>query len=115
MEAGYGPFTIFVSEQLMLAMTYIYAGEREFGLDQAYRCFHNLMAKGYTWDQPCVIEAKTGNRIAGFDYYQNLMLWSLPAAIAGKDLRGPCAPSGLVNRVLQAASANASAVTGRLP
>ncbi len=115
MEAGYGPFTIFVSEQLMLAMTYIYAGEREFGLDQAYRCFHNLMAKGYTWDQPCVIEAKTGNRIAGFDYYQNLMLWSLPAAIAGKDLRGPCAPSGLVNRVLQAASANASAITGHLP
>ena len=27
--AGYGPYTYFVSEQLMLAMTYIYAGEME--------------------------------------------------------------------------------------
>ena len=33
--AGYGPYTYFVSEQLMLAMTYMYAGEVNFGLEQA--------------------------------------------------------------------------------
>ena len=105
MDAGYGPFTIFVSEQLMLAMTYIYAGEREFGLEQARRCLYNLMAKGYTWNQPCIVQAKSGERISGYDYYQNLMLWSLPATMKGQDLRTPCASSGLVARVLQAGRA----------
>ena len=33
-EAGYGPYTYFVSEQLMLAMTYMYAGQMEFGLNR---------------------------------------------------------------------------------
>lgn len=103
-EAGYGPYTFFVSEQLMLAMTYMYAGEMEFGLEQARRCMHNLMAKGYTWDQPCIVQAKTGERISGYDYYQNMMLWSLPAALEGQDLSGPCKPGGLVNRVMQAAT-----------
>jgi uncharacterized protein (DUF608 family) len=101
-EAGYGPYTYFVSEQLMLAMTYMYAGEFDFGLEQARRCMHNLMEKGYTWNQPCIVQAATGDRISGYDYYQNMMLWSLPAALEGKDLSGPSAPGGLVDRVVQA-------------
>lgn len=101
-QAGYGPYTYFVSELLMLAMTYMYAGEREFGLELARRCMHNLMAKGYTWNQPCIIRADTGERISGYDYYQNLMLWSVPAAAEGKDLVGAYATGGLVDRVLRA-------------
>jgi hypothetical protein len=30
--------------------------------------------------------------MSGYDYYQNLMLWSSPVAAEGKDLRAPCAP-----------------------
>jgi uncharacterized protein (DUF608 family) len=101
-EAGYGPYTYFVSEELILAMTYIYAGETDFGVEQARRCIFNLIEKGYTWNQPCVVQAATGERMSGFDYYQNMMLWALPAALEGADLRGPCAPGGLVDRMIQA-------------
>ena len=31
--------------------------------------------------------ADTGERTDGNDYYQDMMLWSLPAALEGKDLR----------------------------
>jgi uncharacterized protein (DUF608 family) len=100
--AGYGPYTYFVSEQLMLAMTYMYAGDMEFGLEQARKCLENLLNKGYYWNQPCIVQAATGERISGYDYYQNLMLWSVPAAVEGKDLHGPCAPGGVVDRVIEA-------------
>lgn len=100
--AGYGPYTYFVSEQLMLAMTYMYAGDVEFGIEQARRCMANLVQKGYTWNQPCIIQAATGRRISGYDYYQNLMLWSIPAALARRDLSGPCRKGGLVDRVITA-------------
>jgi uncharacterized protein (DUF608 family) len=101
-EAGYGPYTYFVSELLMLAMTYMYTGEREFGLELGRRCMYNLMAKGFTWNQPCIIRADTGERISGYDYYQNLMVWSLPAAVEGTDIRGHCASGRLVDRIIQA-------------
>jgi uncharacterized protein (DUF608 family) len=101
-EAGYGAYTYFVSEQLMLAMTYMYAGEVDFGIEQARRCMHNLLQKGYTWNQPCIVQAATGERMSGYDYYQNMMLWSLPAAIAGTHLGIPSAKGGLVDRVIAA-------------
>jgi hypothetical protein len=34
-----------------------------------------------------------------------MMLWSLPAAIEGKDLAAPTKPGGLVDRVVKAAQA----------
>jgi uncharacterized protein (DUF608 family) len=103
-QAGYGPYTYFVSEQLMLAMTCIYAGEVDFGLEQARRCLYNLVQKGYTWNQPCIVQAATGERISGYDYYQNLMLWALPAAIENADLREASAFGGFVDRVIKAGS-----------
>jgi hypothetical protein len=33
-----------------------------------------------------------------------MMLWSVPAAMAGQDLAGPCKPGGLVARILKAAA-----------
>jgi hypothetical protein len=32
-----------------------------------------------------------------------MMLWSLPAALAGQAVDGPCEPGGLVDRVIKAA------------
>jgi uncharacterized protein (DUF608 family) len=87
----------------MLAMTYMYAGEMEFGMTQARKCFENLVDKGYYWNQPCIIQAETGARISGYDYYQNMMLWSVPAALEKSDLRGPCKPGKFIDLIIQAA------------
>jgi hypothetical protein len=47
-------------------------------------------------------DADTGQRAFGADYYQNMMLWAVPAALAGQDLTGPLQAGGLVERILQA-------------
>ena len=89
----------------MLAMTYMYHGQREFGLEIAHRCWENITCtQRLTWDSPNLFrgDMDTGERNFGSDYYQNMMLWSLPAALAGQDLRGPCESGGLVARLLAA-------------
>lgn len=105
-DKGYGTHSYFTSELLMLAMTYMYKGEREFGLELARRCWENIVCRwGYAWDMPCFFrgDRDTGERSGGLDYGQDLMLWSLPAAIAGEPFHGPLKPGGLVERVLRAA------------
>jgi uncharacterized protein (DUF608 family) len=102
----------------MLAMTYMYGGQRDFGLDLTRRTVHEVVQRGLYWNWPVVIDPAPGGwdaspeknptlepkTVAGMDYYQNMMLWSLPAAMEGQDLSGPCAPGGLVDRVLKAAA-----------
>jgi uncharacterized protein (DUF608 family) len=92
---GYGTYSYFPPELLMLAMTYMYHGERDFGLWLAQRCWENIVCKQrLTWDQPNFFRGglDSGERDFGNDYYQNMMLWSLPAAMQGQALHGPCAP-----------------------
>ena len=101
---GYGPNSFFVPEVYMLAMTYMYAGERDFGIELARRCVyalnvHNLL----TWHQPNLLRADTGDLLFGSHYVQNMMLWAVPAALAGKGIGPFCAEGGLVDRVIRAA------------
>jgi uncharacterized protein (DUF608 family) len=103
---GYGTYSFFPPEGLMLAMTYIYKGQQEFGLELARKNWHNLVCRqGYTWDMPNIMrgDADTGERRSGADYSQDMMLWSLPAAVEGKDFGSPAKPGGLVDRVMKAA------------
>ena len=60
--------------------------------------------QGLAWDAPNLMrgDLDTGERKFGRDYYQDMMLWSLPAALAGEDLSGPCRPGGLVDRMIRA-------------
>jgi hypothetical protein len=51
-DIGYGPNTFFVPEVYMLAMTYMYAGEREFGLELARRCVRDLIDNGGNGTSP---------------------------------------------------------------
>jgi uncharacterized protein (DUF608 family) len=105
---GYGTYSYFPPELLMLAMTYMYHGQTEFGLELARRCWENIVCRQrLAWDQPNFFrgDLDTGERDFGNDYYQNMMLWSLPAALAGQDLRGPCQAGGLVDRIIQAGRA----------
>jgi uncharacterized protein (DUF608 family) len=95
---------IHTPSSLMLAMTYLQAGDAEFGTDLARRTMRTIVIEnGCSWDSPIVVRGDTGERIYGNDYYQNLVLWALPAALAGNDLAGPCRPGGLVDRMISAA------------
>jgi uncharacterized protein (DUF608 family) len=99
-------YGIFVPEIMILGMTYLYAGDRETGLEIIRRLMYNLVCRQrHPFDQPNMLYGDTGERTFGTDYYQNMMLWALPAALAGTDLRGPCAPGGLVARLLAAGEA----------
>jgi uncharacterized protein (DUF608 family) len=107
MVAGYGTFSYFPPEALMLAMTYMYNGQKEFGMELARRAWHNIVCKhGYTWDMPNIMrgDQDTGERVFGNDYYQDMIIWSLPAALAGTDVNAPCKPGGLVERMIKAGS-----------
>jgi uncharacterized protein (DUF608 family) len=104
---GYGTYSYFPPELMMLAMTYMYEGQREFGVELLRRCMENIVCEwGYTWDAPNFMrgDKDTGERTFGADYYQNMMLWFVPAAMAGEDMAGPLKDGGLVSRVLRAAS-----------
>ncbi len=103
---GYGTFSYFPPEALMLAMTYMYNGQPEFGIELARKVWHNLVClQGYTWDLPNIMrgDVDTGERTFGNDYYQDMMLWSLPAALEGRDAAAPVREGGLVDRMVKAA------------
>jgi uncharacterized protein (DUF608 family) len=102
--ATYAPYDIFPTELMMLGMTYMYYDEKELGLEITRRGMSNIVCEeGSTWDSPNIIRGNTGKRSYGSDYYQNMMLWSLPAAMERKSLEAPTRSGGLVDRVLRAA------------
>ena len=103
LEENYQPYDFFPPEVMMLGMTYMYHGRKDFGLELVRRCLGNFRDNGTVWDQPNIIRGDTGKRSFGADYYQNMMLWSLPAAIEGQSLEHPCQPGGLVERMIRAA------------
>lgn len=108
-EPGKGPdlerYGTFPPEVLIVAMTYMYQGQRELGLEIARRCMDNMIrVQGLGWDMPNLIRCDTGARTYGADYYQNMILWGLPAALAGQNLAGPCQPGGLVDEVIKSAA-----------
>ena len=47
-----------------------------------------------------------GERYSGTDYFQNMTLWAVPAAMKGKDLASLCAPGKLIDRVIKAGCRN---------
>lgn len=102
---GYGPYSYFPPELFMLAMTYMYEEGREFGLDLLRRCLANVVRWGYVWDFPNTTrgDCDTGQRAFGADYYQNMMLWAVPAALDTADMTGPSRAGGLARRMRQAA------------
>lgn len=101
---GYGAHGYFPPEVYMLGATYLYAGERETGMEIVRTCLEGISVKyGYTWTQPNVVSGDTGKRIYGSDYYQNMMLWAVPSAIDGDDIQKAAGNQKLIARVLNAA------------
>jgi hypothetical protein len=90
----------------MLGATYIYAGDVETGKEIVRTCLDGIsVAEGYTWTQPNVVSGDNGRVIYGSDYYQNMMLWAVPAALDGHDIRKATAIGTLIDRVLRAGKA----------
>ena len=103
----YGTYSYFPPEALMLAMNYMYEGEIAYGIELARKMWQNVVCiHGYTWDVPNIMrgDTDTGERVFGNDYYQDMIMWSLPAAIQRKDVAWPTRPGGLVDRVIKAAA-----------
>ena len=101
--AEYGTHDMFPPEVLILAMNYMYEDQREFGIELARRSLENIVCRqGLTWDMPNRVNGVSGQRVFGTDYYQNLMIWSLPAAMANQDMSVPVKSGGLVDRILKA-------------
>lgn len=101
--AYYGTYAMFTPEVVVLGMTYIYAGKKDFGVDLVRSHWENLVLhQGLEWDMPNIVRGDTGARVFGTDYYQDMMLWALPLAMRGQDLKQGCAPGSLVDRVIRA-------------
>ena len=85
------------------AMLSMYEGEAARGeavMQQIWR--HLVFNLQMPWDMPGGI-ASDGGHQWGLEYYQNPVLWILPAAMLGLTLRSFCAPRELVNRMVLAA------------
>ncbi|NLV74610.1 MAG: hypothetical protein GXY52_08005 [Chloroflexi bacterium] len=95
----------FVGENLCTAMTYLYRGERERGLEVAKRIYEAIALKTLSpWNQRCLISSYSGLPVWGDDYYSNLAVWALPMALAGQDVASFSAPGGLLAKLLAAAN-----------
>jgi uncharacterized protein (DUF608 family) len=95
---------IFPGENMVVAMTMMYAEDRETGLEVARRVVDNLVLRQRVeWDMPNRVDPVDGSVTYGTDFYQQMIVWGLPAAIRGQTLKQFTALGGLVDRVLQAA------------
>jgi uncharacterized protein (DUF608 family) len=101
-NVGYGPTAFFIPENDILGATYMYEGERDYGLELIKRCQTALNIEwGYTWDQPNVIRGDSGQKTLGTHLTQNMLLWCVPAAALGQDVTEFCAPGGVVDRIIE--------------
>ena len=107
-NAGYltGNFNYVNQTIYFIAMTYMYEGQKDFGLELLRQTLElDFCQRGYTWDGVHVASPKAddGERAYGTDYYMRLALWGVPAAIDGASIKDAMKSGGLVDRVIKAA------------
>ena len=102
-QTGYGPYNMWVVEVIMLGMTLMYGGHRDIGLEITRRIMHCVSSVSrLTWQMPCMVDGRSGEKTFGTDYYMPMMIWAVPAALAGEDLAGVCRADGIIGRILEA-------------
>jgi uncharacterized protein (DUF608 family) len=100
---GYGKYSIFAQSTVIFAMTCMYSGDKERSLALAESTWRNLVLKqGLGWDMTHIVHSSDGHKVFGADYNQQSVIWSLPAALEGQDVSGPCEPGGLIYDMLNA-------------
>jgi uncharacterized protein (DUF608 family) len=95
---------IFVGENLCAAMTFLYHGRRDTGLEISRRLYEAIAIKNHSpWNQRCLLSGETGLPQWGADYYSNLVIWALPMALAGESVE-QFAQAGLVKNMISSAA-----------
>ena len=85
------------------AMVWIYGGDRERGEELMGRVRRKMVIDlQRPWDMRCGLDAD-GNHLWGLEYYRNTIIWTLPVALLGHDLKTFSAPGGLRDRIVRAA------------
>lgn len=109
-DSGYGGDNdfgrhTFVGESLCAAMTFMYHGRPDVGIEIAKRIYEAIALKTRSpWNQRCLINSETGMPVWGLDYYSNMVMWALPMALAGEGIDQFTARGELVHRMLAAAN-----------
>ena len=94
------------------AITFIYEGQKEFGLELLRKNLHlSYCDWGYQWDGTCSCSAggDTGEVNYGWDYWFNWSIWTAPAALLNQDITSLTKPGGLVHKMLEAGKTGQSA------
>jgi len=102
---------IFIQCNATAAMVFLYFGRQDEGR-QAARTMLNTIFRGpypMPWSQPCGLSSVTGGTCHGHDYYDHMVVWSYPLALAGQDIRAACSKGGIISRMIEAASGAAVA------
>jgi len=113
-KTGYitGEFVYTNHQVIWNAITFIYEGQKEFGLELLRK---NLQLSycdwGYMWDGTncCSAGGDTGEVNYGWDYWFNWSIWTAPAALRNQDITALSQPGGLVHRMLEAGKDRAAA------
>lgn len=94
---------IFIGENLCSAMTFIYYGQVEVGMEIARRLYEAIAVLHRTpWNQYCLISAEDGHPAWGQDYYSDMIFWVIPMVRKRENIASFIAEGGLVDRILKA-------------
>lgn len=99
-----GKYLYMYVQPMYIGMTYMYEGQKDFGLDLMRKTQDVYASKwGYTWDGANCFSAKedNGEMCYGWDYWFNWTIWSAVSAQKNQDVSGPCKPGGLVDRMIK--------------
>lgn len=96
---------IFFGENLCAAMTFLYSGRRDTGLEIARRLAEAVSVRARApWNQRCLLYGETGMPCWGDDYYSNMAMWTVPMALDQENIES-FTHTGLAARVVKAAAA----------
>lgn len=102
-QSGDHAMNIFFGENLCAAMTFIYQGRGDTGLEIARRLYEAVAIKNHSpWNQRCLLNGQTGMPAWGDDYYSDLVVWALPMGLAGQSV-GQFAQNTLISNMIAAA------------
>jgi hypothetical protein len=78
-------------------------GQPQQGLELVRSTWEQIVIRNaMAWDQPCML-TPDGEVGFGIEYYHNTMLWVLPMAVLGEDLKSTAGVGGFVYRIIRAA------------
>jgi uncharacterized protein (DUF608 family) len=92
---------IFTGECIAVGATMAYESRAQDGMEIVRRMMEQIVVQEDAgWDLPNILNAE-GKIIHGTDFYQMMILWSLPLALNGQGIHEACSKGTLVDRILE--------------